>query len=386
MEGSLILSKDEQFKLMVIEDYRAGRRSRREVSLLLSVSERTVTRLAARVRRSGAPGIKHGNCGRRPAVSTSSEFKNIVMDLVRDRYFDFNIAHCRDMLESEFKIKVAYSTLHRWCKVEGIRRQKHHRRPSKARLQRERFSNEGLLIQFDGSKHAWNGKDDWVLIAGIDDATSEIPFSKFYSVENTWNCMAVLREIILRKGIPVAIYTDKAGWLAGGKRQHFTQFVRACEELGINVIAASSAQAKGRIERAWDTFQDRLIPELRLAGIREMPAANQYLEEKFLPEYWNKRNTVLPKNEVTRYRKLPEWMNLDEILCWKYERYVKADSTFHFNGKRWKITGGAIGNLRSQQVKVHLYEDGGFAAFFGHSKLSYTEVFAPRRKWLKSAV
>jgi transposase len=380
LKGGLILSKNEQFKLMVIQEYREGIRSRKEAAQLLGVSTRTITRWSESLREKGPAGVKHGNAGRRPAIAKEEELKNTVLSLAKERYYDFNIAHTRDMLKRDYGIEIAYSTLHSWCQRNGIQG-KRKRRPSKTRMYRERLSNAGLLIQLDGSSDKWNGKDEWVLIAGIDDATSEIPFAEFFPVENTWNCMKILREIIVRKGIPVAIYTDQAGWLAGNKRQNFSQFVRACEELGINVIAAKSPQAKGRIERAWDTFQDRLIPELRLAGITEMQKANRYLQDVFIEQYWKDCNTVLPKNEISRFRKLSDWINLDEVLCWKYDRYIRNDSTFSFQNKLWKITGGVIGTLRQRQVKIHLYEDQSFSAFFGQYKLEYVEIISPKRRW-----
>ena len=119
---------------------------------------------------------------------------------------------------------------------------------------RERMANEGLLLQMDGSPHCWNGKDQWCLIAAIDDATSKIPAAQFFPTETTWGCMAVQRTIIERFGVPEALYVDGAGWAGGGpKRQFFSQFVRAAEELGIRVIFATSAQAKGRIARFHDS-------------------------------------------------------------------------------------------------------------------------------------
>lgn len=152
---------------------------------------------------------------------------------------------------------------------------------------------EGLLRQMDGCHHKSNGKDEWCLIAAIDDATSDIPFAEFFeNGETTLNCMKVLEEIIKRKGVPKAIYTDKAGWAGGGKRTDFSQFKRACEKLGIQIIFADSPEAKGRIERTFRTFQDRLIPELRLHGFTEVRSANRYLIDEFVEKYWKNTNVV----------------------------------------------------------------------------------------------
>ena len=148
----------------------------------------------------------------------------------------------------------------------------------------------------DGSHHDWNGKNKTVLIAAIDDATSDIPWAEFFTSEDTLNCMTVVQRIIESVGIPEALYVDKAGWFGAiSKRPDFSNFVRACEEIGTKVIFANSPQAKGRIERTWNTFQDRLVPEMRLYNIKHIPEANRYMQEIFLPHYWKAKNTVLPR-------------------------------------------------------------------------------------------
>ena len=123
------------------------------------------------------------------------------------------------------------------------------------------------------------------MIAAIDDATSDIPYAEYFLSEDTINCMTVLQKIIEKQGIPYAIYVDQAGCWGGEKRAHFNQFKRACEELGIKIIFANSPEGKGRIERTWDTMQDRIIPEMRLRKIHRMSAANDYLQNQFLPNY-----------------------------------------------------------------------------------------------------
>ena len=199
------------------------------------------------------------------------------------------------------------------------------RKRRKKHVFRPRLPQEGLMLQMDGSHHKFNGRDNWVLISCIDDATSEIPYAEFFDGETTINCMKVLREIIKKKGVPKTLYTDRAGWSGGMKRQDFSQFQRACEELGIKVIYANSPQAKGRVERSYRTIQDRLIPELRLKKIKSMKKANEYLQKKWLPNYWNKEKTVPPYEKETSYSPLSPYLNLDEILALQDTRIISSD-------------------------------------------------------------
>lgn len=257
------------------------------------------------------------------------------------------------------------------------------RRPSSHRLYRERMANEGMFLQMDGSHHLWNGSDEWCLIALIDDATSDIPAAAFYEGETTWACMKTLRMVIETKGLPEVIYTDQAGWAGGsGKRLQFSQFVRACDELGIRVITTSSAESKGRIERTWRTMQDRLVPELRLHGIKVMKDANRYLQQVFLVEYWKKRNTVVARNATSRYRPVPKHIDLDAVLCMKHWRTVRNDHTVFFDNETYKILDRELGPLKGKQVAVHVKETGEVSFYYGHLKLANQLVTKPRRQWL----
>ena len=384
MEGTIAMSKTDQFKWRIIEDYRSGRVSRKEAATLLNVSEKTIQRLSKRIREKGLGGLLHQNRKRRPPNASDELLKARCLELASTLYYDFNCTHCLEMLRSRHSIEVSYSTFRRWCVAAGIGKRKR-RRPSKARIYRERMGNEGLLLQMDGSHHKWNGKDDWVLIAMIDDATSDIPYAGMFHSEDTINCMTVLRRVIEMKGVPEAIYVDRAGWFGGMKRQYFSQFTRACEELDIRVIYANSPQAKGRIERAWRTFQDRLIPEMRLHEIRALKDANEYIEKTFIPKYWSKRNTVEPRNETSRYRKLKAHENLDQIFCMKHQRKVRNDQTIYYNNVLYKITGGIVGNLRGKEITLVESAKGSLLAFYGHIQLELKAVPRMGSGWTRGS-
>lgn len=381
-DGSLIVTKSEQFSLRVLEDYRAGRISRKEAAAVLGVSERAVNRRARKVREMGVAGVKHGNFRRPPANKKPDGMKDEVIRLVKELYFDFNVSHAREMLQLHHEIpSLSYMTLLSWCRKEGLGKRKR-RRPSKARVSRERMANEGLMLQMDGSHHKWNGKDEWCLITLIDDATSDLVFARFFADgETTWNCLAALRSVIEQCGIPGYVYADKAGWAGGSeKRPGFSQFVRACDELGTGVIAAHSPQAKGRVERSFGTTQDRLIPELRLYGIHSIADANRYLEQCFQPQ-WRERYVVQARSETTHYRPVPAHMTLDEIICLKHLRVVSSDHCVSFANDRYRIKDLRFGSLRGKQVTVHEYQDGSVAHFYGHLRLKTELVVPPKRDW-----
>jgi hypothetical protein len=239
------------------------------------------------------------------------------------------------------------------------------------------MASEGLLLQMDGSPHRYNGKDNWCLIAAIDDATSEIPYAEFFLGEDTLSCMTVMQKIIEKKGIPHAIYTDKAGIFGGHKRQNFSQFCRACEELDIQVICADSPQAKGRIERTWDTFQDRLVPEMRLRKIHRMPTANSFLQEQFIPNYWVQNNMVAARNNESRYRKLSLKTDLREIFCIKVFRAVKADHTLSWQGDIYQVASPLKHSIQGQKIEIRMYQDLKWMAYFAGKPIEIVKFERP---------
>jgi len=389
VEGDVTLNKNDQFRLSIIEDFRSGRVSRADAARVLNTSERTVTRLAKKIRGHGAAGIVHGNRSRSPWNKIDSTKKVTVQDLIRSDYYDFNVMHTCEVLKERNQITVSYRTLLRWChEISLVKHVRRKNRTSKQRVFRERMTNEGLLLQMDGSHHEWIPGERWCLIAMIDDATSQIPHAQFFKTESTNNCLEVLENVCLSKGIPQALYVDKAGWFGGTKRYNFSQFEKVCRDLGSNVIFANSPEAKGRIERAWKTFQDRLIPEMRLHNIKSIDEANVYLATVFLPFYWNKRNTVAAASSENRYKQLPEKLNIIDTFCCKEYRHIRRDRTFWYDNKLFKIKcdlgGGLTGmprltNPKGAIVKIHRYRDETWAAFFYHQRLEIIEIKLPNK-------
>lgn len=339
--GGIFMSSTDSFRYQIVTKFLNGLISRNEASILLQISERSVSRIASKIRQKGIFGVKHGNNGKSPSNKYSDDLKESTVNLLQTKYFDFNVKHFSEILRTNHDIQIPYKTIWRWCKdLKLVKNPRIKRR--KKREYRHRLPSEGLLLQMDGCHHKFNGKDEWCLIAAIDDATSDIPYAEFFDGETTQGCLKVLKHIIERKGLPKAIYTDRAGWAGGGKRVNFSQFKRACDELGIQIIFANSPEGKGRIERAFRTIQDRLIPELRINKIKTLPEANNYVQNKFLPDYWRKEKTVIPDNPAPSYTPANPYIDLEMILTVQESRILSRDQTVSWQGERYKVVGSKI--------------------------------------------
>ncbi len=233
-----------------------------------------------------------------------------------------------------------------------------------------------MLLQIDGSRHNWlEGRGPHLtLIGAVDDATGTVPFALFRQQEDAHGYMLMLREIIARHGVPMALYSDRHSIFQNSTREPEsleeqlrgrrdpTQFARALEELGIRLILAHTPQAKGRVERAWDTFQDRLVSEMRLAGTATIEQANRMLRD-FLPRY-NRRFGVAPAQPGSAYRQLASGVSLDAALCFKYLRTVANDNTVHFNGAALQVLpDGLRTSYARARVEVQVRLDGSILVF-----------------------
>ena len=370
--GVINLSNSESYKLQIITKYLSGTIYKDDAATLLNVSERTISRYAKKLRENGPAGIKHGNSGIARNQKWTQEIKDMVLKLKKKTYFDFNTAHFTDILKQKHKIDIPYTTIREWLLESNLVKTKYKKRRRK-HVYRTRMPQEGLLLQMDGCHHKFNGKDDWVLISMIDDATSSIPYAEFFDGETTINCMKVLKKVIETKGVPKAIYTDKAGWAGGNKRTEFSQFQRACEKLGIQVIFANSPEAKGRIERSFRTIQDRLIPELRHSEIIDMNEANKYLQDTFIPNYWEKNNTVSPTQSEQAYSPLDPFMELDKVLCIEETRVIGSDQTISYDGKKYVLEGSSM-NLGRYEAVIRTDFGGNTKFYVMENEVTATEL------------
>ncbi len=234
----------------------------------------------------------------------------------------------------------------------------------------------GLMLQMDGSPHQWFGVHRSCLIAIIDDVTSDI-HAEFFPSETTEGCMKVMKAYIEKRGLFKTLYVDRAGIFDGPKRSNFSQMQRACEELGIEIIFANSPQGKGRLERAFDTFQDRLVPEPRLHHITDIQSANEYLQNQFIPLYWQKKIAEQAKNPRSAFKVVPEHINLDTVCVHKEYRKVHRDHTFIYNNKMYLIDSPIRHSIVNQKLEIRCQFDGAFSAYFGNRKLHITELEEP---------
>jgi len=330
------LSQEELQRIKVIENTVAGRISLKEAAEYLNLSERQVKRLKQAHDAEDVNWVYHGNRGRSPANALDGETRQQVLDLAQGKYAGFNDTHLHEKLTKVEGLKLSRPSVQRILR-EAKLGSPQKRRPPKYRSRRERREQEGMLLQLDGSRHDWlEGRGPHLTLLGfVDDATNQVPAAHFQlESENSAGYLRLFRSQVENIGIPWAIYRDQhstmqrndshwsvAEQLAG--HQFPTQVGRALEELGIEAIVARSPQAKGRIERTWRTFQDRLISELRLAKAATLEQATAVLSQ-FLAEY----NVSFAKTATragAAYRKLDARLDLNYIFSLRYERTVGKD-------------------------------------------------------------
>jgi len=348
-EVRYLMSQEQLKRYTVITKTLEGSMTVKEAAEVLDLSARQVIRLKKGVKENGAVALIHKNQGRKPAHAFSDELKQKIIALkTSDKYKDANFKHFQELLERFEGIKISYAPLYEILTDAGIKSPKKRRR-FKPHRRRKRKPQAGLLIQMDATPYNWFGDGKkYSLHGAIDDATGNIVGLYMTKNECLHGYFETTRQIILNHGIPVSIYSDrhaiflstKAGKLTieeqlEGKVCNDTQFGRAMKELGVTIISAGSAQAKGRVERLWETLQSRLPVEFKIAGINTINQANEFLI-CYIPEF-NKLFSVEPVEAESAFRPLPEGVDLDSILCVKQKRKVDNGGVFSFYGKHFKV-------------------------------------------------
>ena len=337
------LSAKQWKRFDVLERLGAGRLTTKDAAKILRISERQVRRLRRKVEAEGIEGVVHGNTGRAPPNEVEDETVQQVVELRRTRYDGFNDQHFTEKLVEVEGIDVSRATVQRVIRGEGSGSPRR-RRPRKHRRRRERKAQVGLMLQWDGSSHDWlEGRGPRLCLMGaVDDATSTLlEGAHFVEEECAAGYLAVLHAVVEANGIPLSIYMDQHSILKRNDdhwtleeelrgEQDPTQVGLALKALGIEPIYALSAQAKGRVERAWGTLQDRLISELRLAGTSTATEANAVLA-MFRPDH-NQRFAVAPANQQPVWRRLRKGQDLDRICSFCYSAAVLNDNTVRFSG------------------------------------------------------
>ena len=373
------MNKKEQNRLMVLNGVEVGKVTAREAAEVLGLSLHHVRRILAAYRKEGAAALAHGNQGRKPPNALDESLRRRVLELARSIYAGCNNQHFTELLAEREGIAVSRSLVRLILLEAGIKSPRRRRAP-KHRSRRERHPREGMLLQTDDSHHDWlEGRGPYLTLTGaIDDATDKVPHALFRCEEDAQGYFLLLRQIVESYGIPVALYHDAHGIFERSKREPETleeqlegrrkptQFGRLMEELGIASITSRSPQAKGRVERLWGTFQDRLVNELRLAGASTLKEANQVLWD-FLPRY-NQRFAIPAKEAVSAYRQPPGGFNPDQVFCFKYCRTVGRDNVVRFGEHRLQImpTNGRRSYVHAR-VEVDERMDGSLAVYYrGH--------------------
>ena len=377
-EGGIITMRQEELKRLHIVRQVLGRKLKQiEAADKLNLSYRQAKRITKRVREEGDRGIVHKSRGRPSPRKIAQKIRDKVIGLCRGKYKGFGPTLAAEKLFEIEKTNISKETLRNWLIHEGLWQRK--RKHKKHRQWRERKHCFGEMIQWDGSHHGWleTRGPKCVLISQIDDATGK-KTGQFYNSEGTLPVFASLKQYIKKQGIPHSIYLDKLTTYKSPKkptledelsnREFLSQFERAAKELGITVIHANSAPAKGRIERSFKTDQDRLVKEMRLAKISTISEAN-----KFLKSYWpkhNRRFSIKPIEKANLHRPVPEGRDLDSILCRKTEHPLRNDFTIVHDKKLYQILDRQAG----RKVTVEERINGALYITYNGRRLKYKQI------------
>ena len=357
----------------------AGKLKWWEAAEIIGVSDRTMRRWRARYEEHGYDGLydyrKKQPSPKRIAVS----MLETVLQLYREKYFDFNVRHFHEKLMEEHGIEISYT----WVKLalQGAGLVKKRSRRGTHRRRRPRRSLPGMLLHIDASKHAWFGDGrQYDLITILDDATSEIYYAQLVEEEGTRTLMPAVREVVEKRGIFCALYSDRASHFfvtpkAGGKvdPHRVTQLGRALRELGIEMIPAYSPQARGRMERSYRTWQGRFPQELRTRKMRTLEEANRFLRSEYIEEF-NRRFRVKPSSKGSAFLRTQR-KDLDWVFALQHERTVNQDNTIAVENRilqidktPWRDT------LAGCSVTVYEFLDGSMAVRYGPHQVARFEA------------
>jgi hypothetical protein len=393
--GWVTMSERDVRRIDVLSEVLSGRRTVGSAAAVLEMTPRQARRLLARLRDGGGGAIGHRLRGRPSNRRIEPEVASYAIDLVRERYADFGPSLAAEKLAELHGLKVSAETLRKWMIAAGLWLSRKQRRTfHQPRLRRESF---GELIQIDGSEHRWfeDRAAPCTLLVFIDDATGRLMQLRFVDSESTDSYFEALHGYLEMHGCPVAFYSDKHTVFRVAKqdaqRGHgITQFGRALSELNIEILCANSSQAKGRVERVNRTLQDRLVKELRLAGINSIAAGNAFLPD-FIDRF-NARFAVVPAGSANLHRRLTVSAGrLRDILCHRVLRHVCAQLTLSYDRKRIilarnEVTEGIVG----QYVEIFHFADGQvdvrwkglslpYAVFDKNQRVSQAEVVENKR-------
>lgn len=347
----LMLKQKDLKRATLIEACINGQCTVKQVANALGLSERRVKQIKKEVKKNGVKSIQHGNRGRKPKNTISNETKKKILELRSSYQYELsNFKHFQEILKERENIDISYSALYNILHNAGIKSPKKHRK-SKLHHRRKRKESEGMMLQADGTPFDWFGNGEKYSLHGfVDDATGKITGLYMCKNECLLGYLEVLRQTLENYGIPISLYPDKYSVFfppkkvddhvtieeqLNGREKGITQFGRIVEELGITMFPANSPQAKGRIERLWETLQSRLVTEFRINNITTMEQANTFLSNYI--NIYNSKFAIEPLNKNNVFLKLPKKYNLDELLCVKFERTIDNAGVFSVNNSKFQI-------------------------------------------------
>lgn len=381
------MSKKELRYAEVVSETVSGKLRQSQAAVILGLSLRQVKRLCKKYKEEGVSGICHRSRGRKSNNKISDEKRKLIIKLIKSEYLDFGPQLIHEQLLKRNQILISPEWIRQVMIQENLWTPKKRKR-LKIHQRRNRRTRRGELVQIDGSYHHWfeDRGDKCCLLVAIDDATSEIQELYFLPHETTKGYMSLMKRYVERRGKPVALYSDRLNIF--GKN---SQFQRALKEIDVNLIHAQSSQAKGRVERANGTLQDRLIKLMRLEGISSIEEANEYVEQ-YRVEH-NKRFSREAKDPCDAHRKLKKGTSLEKIFCEKTTRKVAKDLSIQWKNKVYILTDTASQNrLRGKSAtvfdvdgKIYIEIEGKECKYEIYEELPYKECKMNRKEldaWL----
>lgn len=360
-----MLKQKEIKRATLIDACIKGQCTIKQVATALGLSERRVKQIKKEVKENGVKSIQHGNRGRKPKNTIPDETRKKILELRSSYQYEIsNFKHFQEILEERENIKISYSALYNILRNAGIKSPKKHHK-TKLHHRRKRKECEGMMLQADGTPFDWFGDGQKYSLHGfVDDATGKITGLYMCKNECLLGYLEVLRQTLENFGIPISLYPDKYSVFfppkkvddhitieeqLNGREKGITQFGRIVEELGIEMFPASSPQAKGRIERLWETLQSRLVTEFRINNIKSMDDANIFLIEYI--KLYNSKFAVKPANSKSVFLKLPKKYDIDELLCVRFERTIDNAGVFSLNNSKFQI----LDKRLPPKAKIQIY-------------------------------
>lgn len=345
----ILMSPKESKRVYLMEKVVEGQLNAPAAANMLGLSERHIFRLKGAIKTEGIGALAHKNRGKKPKHAVAESVRQEVIAMALNEYRGASYAHASELLAEHKKIQLSAKTVGRILKAAGLKHQ-HTHKPPRRHKSRNRRSQEGALIQIDASQFDWLEERGprLTLHGAIDDATSKVVALCFRPTEDGEGYMRMLEQVITSAGVPLSAYSDRHTIFfspnsdklsfedeVAGRKVPLTQFGRALAQLEIEHIPARTPQAKGRIERLWGTLQERLVIELRIAGITSMEDANAFLSD-FIARH-NKRFGVVAASEEKVYKPTPSQAQLERIICWQEERKASHGSAISFKAQKYQL-------------------------------------------------